>query len=181
MKKKIIFIVVGLIILIGICLLIYPTIEIDSNGKLIIFSYSDDISKYEDNACYTESYFYNKEKDISVYNFNFAKFLFFHVITLEYKDGNVCETEYLLEEEYIDNFLKNATIQYNSHNIDLAELIEGKIPIVSNTRYLGNDYTIFIDYVLDGKYEILYIFYVDDLLVIQVGLSDEGPKYIAYK
>ena len=38
-----------------------------------------------------------------------------------------------------------------------------------------------IDYVLDGKYETLYVFYVDDLLVIQVGFSDEGPKFIAYK
>jgi hypothetical protein len=36
-------------------------------------------------------------------------------------------------------------------------------------------------YKLDDKYEELYVFYLDDLLVIQVGNTDEGPKYIAYE
>ena len=56
-----------------------------------------------------------------------------------------------------------------------------KTAIVGNKRYFGDDYNNSIDYVLDGKYETLYVFYVDDLLVIQVGFSDEGPKFIAYK
>ena len=34
---------------------------------------------------------------------------------------------------------------------------------------------------INGKYETMYTFYVDDLLVIQVGLRDEGAKFIAYK
>ena len=38
-----------------------------------------------------------------------------------------------------------------------------------------------IYYTLDGKEEVMFIFYVDELLVIQVGLSDEGPKFIAYE
>jgi len=46
---------------------------------------------------------------------------------------------------------------------------------------LGNEYDKAIYYVLDGKSEVMYVFYVDDLLIIQVGYSDEGPKFIAYK
>ena len=35
---------------------------------------------------------------------------------------------------------------------------------------------------LDGNYKEMYISYnEDDLLIIQVGNSDEGPRYIAYK
>ena len=103
------------------------------------------------------------------------RFLFFYVIILEYEEGNICDTEYVLEPSYIDNFLENAVIKHNDNNIDLGALIEGK------TRYFDNDYMNSIEYILDGKYEVLYIFYVDDLTIIQVGLSDEGPKFIAYK
>ena len=38
-----------------------------------------------------------------------------------------------------------------------------------------------ITYTLNNRHETMYVFYQYDLLVIQVGLSDEGPKYIAYK
>lgn len=175
--KTVCYVLIGIIVL----LIIYPFTELDTGKKIIKFSYSDDISDFEDNSCYTESYFYNKKRDISIYEFDVKKVLFFYVIILEYKKGNVCETEYILEEEYINNFLDNAVIKSNDNNIDLAKLIDGKTAIVGNTRYLGNDYLISIDYILDGKYETLYVFYVEDLLVIQVGLSDEGPKYIAYK
>lgn len=179
MKRKWLFIIVFALLI--IFLLVYPLILIDTGDKLIKFSYNEDTSSLEDYSCYDESYFYNKDKDISIYGYDFKKFLFFHVIILEYKNGNVCDTEYLLEESYISNFLDDAEITYNSKNIDLTKLIKGKSAIVGNKRYFGNDYETFIEYVLDGDYGILYVFYVDDLLVIQVGLSDEGPKYIAYK
>ena len=112
---------------------------------------------------------------------DFKKILFFYKITLEYEEGNLCDYEYYLEEEYINTFIKNAKIKENNKNIDIAKLIEGKTAIEGNTRYTGNDYETFISYVLEDRHEILYVFYVDDLLVIQVGLSDEGPKFIAYK
>lgn len=181
MKNKWIKSIIIFISVISFILIVYPLVEFKFNGKLIKFSYSDDISFIEDVFCYDESYSYNEKRDISIYNIGFHKFGFFHVISFDYKNGNVCETEYQLEEAYIKNFLVNATIKYNSNNIDLAKLITGKTAIVSNTRYFGNDYINSIEYILDNKYEILYVFYVDNLLVIQVGLSDEGPKYIAYK
>jgi hypothetical protein len=147
----------------------------------MFISYSDDISKYEDYTCYHESVSYLEKKDISIKKFNIRKFLIFYLFTLEYEKGNLCDTEYLLEESYITKFINEAEITYNSNNIDIKELIKGKTTIVSNTRYLGNDYETSIGYKLDGKYEIMYIFYVDDLLIIQVGSPDESTKFIAYK
>lgn len=176
MNKRIIVLMIVIIFLI-----IYPLIEINIDNKIIKFSYSSDISRYEDMLCYDESYIYNIDRDISIYDVDFKKFLFFNVIILEYEKGNVCDTEYVLEEEYINNFIENALILYNDNNIDLSKLISGKKAIVGNKKYFGNDYINSIEYILDGKEEIMYVFYLDDLLVIQVGLSDEGPKYMAYK
>ena len=174
------------IIIISVCfiltfLCIYPFIEIKFNNKIIKFSYSMDISEFEENACYGENYFYNEKRNISIYNFDFNNFLFFHMIVMEFKEGNVCDTEYLLEEAYIEKFLENAEIKYNNKNIDLGKLIKNKKAIVANKRYFDNPYDTQIDYILDDRHETLYVFYVEDLLVIQVGLSDEGPKFIAYK
>lgn len=170
----------AIIIMVGF-LVLFPMVELDDGKKIIKFSYSDDISEFEVNSCYNESYFYNEKRDISIYDFEFKKLLFFHAIVLNYEAGNVCDTEYVLEEKYINNFLANAIIEENNNNIDLAELIDGKTAIVGNIKYFGNDYLNSIDYILDGKHEKLYVFYVDDLFVIQVGLSDEGSKYIAYR
>lgn len=184
MKKKIIIpiaIVTVFLAVIGVALAVYPTIEFQKDGKLIRFSYSDDITQYEENPSYDETFFYYEERDISIRTFDCKKFLFFYVITMEYEEGNLGDTQFILGEEYIENFLKNAEITDNPDNIDLAKLIEGKTCIPDNHRYLGNDYKTAIYYILDGKHEVMYIFYVDDLLVLQVGLSDEGPKFIAYK
>ena len=181
MRKKIFLVSVILFFIIISLLILYPNIEINKDNKIIKFSYSDDISRFEDEDCYSESYFYNKKRDISIYNYDFKKFLFFHIIIIEYKEGNICDTEYLLEESYINDFVNNAEIEENENNIDISKLIANKEAIVGNTRYQGNEYDNAIYYILKGKQEVLYVFYIDDLLVIQVGYSDEGPKYIAYK
>jgi len=181
MKKMVLKISIFLLTILFLCLIIFPFVEIDTGSKIIKFSYSSDISEYENNPCYDESYFYNEEKDISVHEFDFYDFLFFHVFVLEYENGNVCDKEFLLEEEYITNFLSNAIIEYNDNNIDLDKLIEGKTAIVGNKKYFTDEEKYSIDYVLDGESQTMFIFYDNDLLVIQVGLSDEGPKFIAYK
>ena len=86
----------------------------------------------------------------------------------------------MLEESYIQNFLENAEIIENVKNIDLAEMIKGKEAIVGNKKDPGNDYETQIWYVLDGEEQVMYVYQSDDLLAIQVGVSDEGPKVIAY-
>ena len=181
MKKKIITVVFVVLLMIIITLIVLPNIVIYGEGKVTFISYSDDFSRFDQNHCYDENYAYYEDLDISIHNFKVEKKLFLYFITLEYEEGNVCETEYLLEEAYIKNYIENAVIEENENNINIADLIAGKEVIVGNTRYSSNEYKDEIYYILDGKYEEMYVFYVDDLLVIQVGNSDEGPKFIAYK
>lgn len=177
-KFKIFF---AIIIFSAIFLAVYPKIEINTGNTIYKCSYTDDFSEFEQNQTYNEAYCYNEERDISIHDFNVKSFLCFHVIIMEYVDGDMRETEFILEEDYIHNFLENAEIESNESDINLAELIKDKKAIVGNTRYLGNDYENAIYYTLDGKHDVLYIFYTEDLLIIQVGYSDEGPKFIAYK
>ena len=87
----------------------------------------------------------------------------------------------MLEEDYIQHWLKNAEIEENESNLDLTQILAGKTAVVSNTRYPGNEYDKSITYILDGKWETLYVFESEGLTVIQVGSPDECPKYIAYR
>ena len=188
MKKKINLILGIIIFLIMLFILIYPSIEFYNNGYLYMMSYgkdwdySEDLKELEQEMCYDESYSYNKKRDISIKGWEYKRFLFFKWFKITYKKGNVCATEYLLEESYIKNFIENAEIIENKDNINLSELIKDREPIVGNIKYLWNDNHSYINYVLDGRNMDMFISTSDEgLLIIQVGLSDEGPKYIAYK
>ena len=180
-NKKYIIIgsIVGFILLF---FMIVPFIKYKDNNTITYIAYKDHSFKYdEDILCYNESYFYNKDMDISISHVEVKKYLFFYLTTIHFKDGNVCDYEYYLEESYINNFINNAEIIENNNNLDISKLIEGSRAIVSNKLYIGNDYLSDIWYKLDGKYGELYVFYVDDLLVIQVGSRDDGAKFIAYE
>ena len=180
MKKKVI-IIVSVIFILSLFLVLLPLVKIDKNNTIKYIAFSDDISEYDEITCYDDGMSYYKKKDITIKEIDIEKKLFFYVLTLKYEKGNLCDSEFILEESYIENFLENAKIISNENNIDLNNLIKDKKVIIKNKRYSGNDYDTFIEYKLDGKYQIMYIFYVDDLLVIQIGHSDEGPKFIAYK
>lgn len=186
MKKKLLLISIIILTIILIC--IYPNIEFYNNKYLYMMSYSkdweysEDLKELENETCYDESYSYNKKRNISITAWEYKKFLFFKWFKVSYKKGNICATEYLLEESYIEHFLEKAEIKENKDKIDLAKLIEGKEAIVANKRYPWNDNNSYIGYILDGEYKDMFIFKTEDgLIVIQIGLSDEGAKYIAYK
>lgn len=188
MKKKSLSILVIVLIIIGIFICVYPNIEFHSDNYYYMLSYSknwessEDLKELEQNMCYDESYSYNEKRDISITNWEYKKVLFFKWFKINYKKGNVCATEYLLEENYINYFLDNAEIIENPDKIDLSKTIEGKEAIIANKRYPWNDNNSYISYILDGKYMEMYIYTSEDgLIVIQVGSSDEGAKYIAYK
>lgn len=181
MKKKIIIVSI-IVLFIVLLFILIPYIKIDTGSKIIYLKYNDYLDEeYEGNMCYHESVSYVEDKNISVTGISIEKKFIFYLFTLEYDQGNLCDTEYLLEEDYIKNFINNAEITYNSHNIDIEKLIKGKTAIVGNTRYLDNDYNTFINFKLEGRYEVMYIFYKDDLLILQVGSPDESTKFIAYK
>ena len=185
MKKKII---IYIMLLILILLVIYPFIEFKYNNHLYMFSYSKDLidskdfQNLEDELCFDESYAYNKKRNITITHYEYKKVLFFKYIKAKYQEGNICDTEYILEESYIKNFIENANIIENEDSIDLKELIKDKKPIIKNKRYTKDENYSYIEYELDGKNMSMYIFTTNNnLLVIQVGLGDEGPKFIAYK
>ncbi len=184
MKRKLLLIfgVIFTLLVLGIC--IYPMVEFYKGDKLYVFTYKEDWSEWEEISCYDDGYFYNEERGISLENVDLKKFLFFKVFVIDYKkEDNRCELEYVLEEEYIKDFIKNAEIKENTDNLDIAKLIKGKKAIVGNIRYVNDDEEQigYISYKLRDKHEEMFVFYSGDLLVIQVGWSDEGPKYIAYK
>lgn len=180
MKRWLIPLVIAAV-LIAAFLIVYPHIVIDTGEKLIVCNYSGDFSQYDKNHSYNEIYCYNEEYDVSIRSFEVKRFLFFHTIHMEYVKGDFRERQFVLSESYVEHFLAEAEIVENENGIDLAELTEGRRAVVGNKRYTGNDYTNGIFYRLDGKYEEMYVFYVDELLVIQVGSPDELPRFIAYE
>lgn len=180
LKKFFIAICVLLALIIAV-LIVYPHIEFRKNNKLYVCSFSDDFSEFEENASYNEIFFYNEKRDISIKTFDVKNFLFFYLFTFEYEEGDLRKTQFVLAEEFIDYWIKNAEITSNDSGIDIAKLIEGKEAVVGNTRYLGNGYTNGIFYKLDGDCGELYVFESEGLTVIQVGSPDESPKYIAYR
>lgn len=175
-----------IIIIIPIILCIYPFLEFKKDGYLYMMTYgkdlisSQDFEKIEDRTCYNESYSYNKKRNITITSWDYEGFLFFKWIKAKYKNGNECDKEFILEESYIKHFLKNAEI-IEGNEIDLESLIKDKKPILKNKRYPWNDDYKWISYKLDGKQKEMFIFIEENLIIIQVGLSDEGPKYIAYE
>ena len=179
--KKISFIFLSLFVILLGTVLVLLNIEIKKDNEIVYFSLSEGLGRFDEVTCYDDGISYDKKLDISVTGIDQKKILFFYKITLEYEEGNLCDYEYYLEEDYIIDVINNAKIEENTKNINLKKLIAGKEAIVGNTRYTGNDYETSMDYILNGEYQTLYIFYIDDVLVIQVGHSDEGPKFIAYK
>lgn len=178
--RRIIIAIITVIIILTL-LLIYPNIKYTKNNTLYVFTYKEDYGIYEENMCYGENYSYNKEYDISINKWNIKKFLFFKVLVLNYIEGNICNSEYYLEESYINNFINNAEIIENENNINLKELIKNRKAIIGNKKYYTEEEKSYILYKLDNEEKEMFIFYQNDLLIIQVGSSDEGPKYIAYK
>lgn len=181
MRRKLKVIIPIIVAILIIIFLTIPMFEMKTEKRFYAIRYKEDYSEFEKNGCYNESFYYNRKHNISLSSFNHKQFLFFHFYYFDYVEGNVCETEYQLEESYIKEFIEKAIIKENRKNINVKKLIKGKTPIVGNTKYLGNEYDTSIEYILNDKHETMYIFYNYGLTIIQVGLSDEGPKFIAYK
>ncbi len=180
-KRVIVILVAAFLLIIGALLAIYPTVEFKCADKFYALRYTDDFSEFDENASYNELYFYNEENDVSVRNVEVKNFLFFYVFSFDYVEGDYREKEFKLEDDFMQYWLKNAEIQENPANIDVAKLIKGKTPLEGNKKYPGNEFDKMIVYKLDGNEDIMYYYQSDDLTVFQFGSTDESPKYIAYK
>ena len=181
MKKKVCVITTIFILFIALFLFMLPHIKIRKNNEIKYISWHDDTSRFDENSCYDEGMSYYEDWGVTVKHIEAKKKFLFYVMSIEYEEGNLCDYEFYLEEEYINNFIENAKIIYNEKKINLKKLIENKTAITGNKRYSTDEEKQVIEYTLNGEENVLFVFNVDDLLIIQVGFSDEGPKFIAYK
>ena len=110
---------------------------------------------------------------------NKVGFLWYHKLTFE--EGNVCDYEFYIEEKDFLYIITKGEIVENEDKLDLSKMIKGKEAIVGNTRYPWVENYKYMSVKIDGKFLEIYVTERDGLLVIQLGNSDEGPKYIAYK
>lgn len=175
-------IIVILLILVFILLFI-DKIKITVGNEIRYMSLSSDVLWIEENSitCYDDGLTYLKDKGITIKNIDFKKvgFLWYHRVTFE--EGNLCDYEFYIEEKDFLYMITKAEIVDNEDELDLTKMIKGKKAIVGNKRYPWVDDYKYIGLNIDGKYKEVYITERDDLLVFQIGNSDEGPKYIAYK
>ena len=185
-KNKVLKVFITVFIILAIlafCLLFVDKIKITSGNEIRYISLNDDISWIEEDSvtCYDESYTYLKKKDISIKNIDIKKVGFLYYHTLKFEKGNVCDYEFYIEEKDFLYMITKGEIVENEDKLDLPKMIKGKEAIVGNTRYPWEDNYKYLGLNVDGKYLEIYVTERDGLLVIQIGNSDEGPKYIAYK
>lgn len=164
-------------------LLFIDKIKITSGNEIRYISLDSDVSWIDDNSitCYDESYTYLKDRDVSINSINSKKvwFLWYHRLT--FKEGNVCEYEFFIDEKDFLYMITKGEVIENEDKLDLTKMIKGKEAITGNKKYDLEEDRKFIMLKVDGEEKEIYVNERESLLVIQIGNTDEGPKYIAYK
>lgn len=172
-----------IVVILAFSLLFIDKIKITSGNEIRFISLDDSIDWIDKDSitCYDESYTYMKDKDISIDSINIKKvwFLWYHRYT--FKEGNVCEYEFFIDEKDFLYMITKGEVIENEDKVDLTKMIKGKTAITGNTKYTWVDDYKYIMLKVDGKEIEIYVTERDGLLVIQIGNTDEGPKYIAYK
>ena len=185
-KNKVLKVFITIFIILAIlafCLLFVDKIKITSGNEIRYISLNVDISWIEEDSvtCYDDGYTYLKKKDISIKNIDIKKVGFLYYHTLKFEKGNVCDYEFYIEEKDFLYMITKGEIVENEDKLDLPKMIKGKEAIVGNTRYPWEDNHKYVGLNINGEYKEIYVTERDGLVVIQIGNSDEGPKYIAYK
>lgn len=180
-KVFITILLVALVVIFG--LLFIDKVKITVGNEIRYVSLSSDVFWIEENSttCYDDSLTYLKDKGITINDSDLDKvgFLWYHRLTFE--EGNLCDYEFYIEEKDFLYMITKGEIVENESKLDLSKMIKGKEAIVGNTRYPWEDDYKYIVLNIDGEHKEIYVTEREDMLVIQIGNSDEGPKYIAYK
>lgn len=186
-KNKLFKVFIAIFIIVSIfafSLLFIDKIKITVGNEIRFISLNrDELSWEDDNSftCYDENITYMPDKDISITNYGYKEVGIFRYNKLTFEKGNLCDLEfYISEKDFLDMITKGEVIE-NEDKLDLVEMIKGKEAIVGNTRYNWEDDYKYIELKVGKDSKEIYVTERDGLLVIQIGNSDEGPKYIAYK
>ena len=176
-------IIIVLVILV-FCLLLIDKVKITVGNEIRYISLSSDtlwMEKEEYTTCYDDGLTYLKKRDITVKNIDFKKVGFLWYYRVAFEKGNLCDYEFYIEEKDFLYIITKGEVVENESKLDLSKMIKGKEAIVGNTRYPWEDDYKYIGLNIDGEYKEIYVTEREDMLVIQIGNVDEGPKYIAYK
>ncbi len=171
----------------------FKTLRSTSNIREYINKYLDTLE-----ACYDESYFYDKDLDITIFKYEVKGGKFLNNIYLDYQLGNYCENEYVLDEDWISEFQKGAKISEiklemcentctekdvekkyidNLLNyIKTQERIEHNDNVNMNAKYIIKVY-----YELNKDLYFLSIFKYESYLAFKVVDQDDHPKNAIYK
>ncbi|MGE5455997.1 MAG: hypothetical protein ACM3O4_02720 [Ignavibacteriales bacterium] len=165
------------------------------------------LSKYVENlqSCYDEGYFYDKDLDITITRYQIEKDFPFNKIYLNYTKGNLCENEFVLDEDWMVDVISKAKI--DSVNIDRCYVNNGigycdskkinnaiqflnysfdrELKRVEINTNIGENstvdhYVISGYYTLDGKGYTLMIFNYNDNLAFKVVDANDHSKNAIY-
>jgi len=181
----------------------FLTIRSVANVRNILGDYVENLT-----SCYDESYFYDKDLGITISKYTVEKGNIFNKIYLTYTKGNYCETEFVLDNDWMTEFKEKAVIEevnvasctgksddtnctvknvtdynveeyYNYMNKDTITRIENK----TNINYEGANgtYVIYYYYTLNKKSYTLSIFaYNTTYLAFEVIDSNDHSQNAVY-
>jgi hypothetical protein len=144
-------------------------------------------------SCYDEGYFYVEKDDVTIMRTSIEDKFLFNKISVEYYIGNYCENEFVLDENWSQDFLNNADIyeiKMNEKDLDI-EIIKNRIRtfIDNNIREENkniisiNDYKDIINiyYNLNNKSYHLSILKYNGYIAFVIVDPDDHQKNAIYK
>ena len=206
MKKshKISLLIVALLILVLVAKFQsnYGFIVKYKEGSIVTYVFSfDKTTRHLDSLpnCYDESYFYDKGKDVTITKFSNKKKFLLDKVYIDYDNGNLCDFEYVLEEDFISKFVKDADVD----TVEIEKCSKGKCKTSKSKRDISNllnlvnkekftkenkyislpenyKYVINVYYNMDNSANLLNIFVIDDNVIIKNIDENDHPKNIKY-
>lgn len=131
------------------------------------------ISKYEKLNCDGKEYFYNKEEDFTITEYEIKRGLIFNKFFITYGNGNSCE---------IDTSLKNIELLPNNYSISDAKK-DGSYVIENGKVYNSDSYNEFLDNVnkkIPSTLRIATLTKEGDLILTDLRYLSDGKFKVIY-
>lgn len=180
----------------------FYTFRCFNNAQNTINSYIDNLQ-----SCYDESYFYDKNIDMTISKYYVEDDFPLNKIYLSYILGNYCKSEYVLDIDWITLFKNNAKIitteiekcivkdnnincdykSLNSSNVNnvLNYISQDSVTRIDNYKNISYDpqnnyYNISVYYTLNNESYILNIFNYNEYIAFKITDSDDHSKNAIY-